>query len=66
MKEPIVVFHSWEKSPERNKPCPCGSKKKYKKCCYIKDQVNIQMQKFNILNAKNVTIKEENGANTKL
>ena len=21
------------KSPERNAPCPCGSGKKYKKCC---------------------------------
>lgn len=21
----------------RNKPCPCGSGKKYKKCCYLKD-----------------------------
>lgn len=23
------------KSPERNKPCPCGSGKKFKKCCYL-------------------------------
>jgi len=23
--------------PQRNKPCPCGSGKKYKKCCYSKD-----------------------------
>jgi uncharacterized protein len=22
----------------RNDPCPCGSGKKYKKCCYDKDQ----------------------------
>lgn len=22
-----------EKTPERNAPCPCGSGKKYKKCC---------------------------------
>jgi uncharacterized protein YecA (UPF0149 family) len=22
-----------EKSPGRNDPCPCGSGKKYKKCC---------------------------------
>ena len=27
--EPIVV----EKKVGRNEPCPCGSKKKYKKCC---------------------------------
>jgi hypothetical protein len=22
----------------RNSPCPCGSEKKYKKCCYAEDQ----------------------------
>ncbi len=22
-----------EKTPQRNDPCPCGSNKKYKKCC---------------------------------
>lgn len=22
--------------PKRNSPCPCGSGKKYKKCCYLK------------------------------
>ncbi len=27
--EPIRV----EQKPERNDPCPCGSGKKYKKCC---------------------------------
>ncbi|MBQ4493021.1 MAG: SEC-C domain-containing protein [Elusimicrobiaceae bacterium] len=27
--EPIVK----EKEPGRNDPCPCGSGKKYKKCC---------------------------------
>ena len=27
--EPIHV----EKTPGRNDPCPCGSGKKYKKCC---------------------------------
>jgi uncharacterized protein YecA (UPF0149 family) len=26
-----------QKSPDRNKPCPCGSGKKYKKCCFLKD-----------------------------
>ncbi|MBF0290436.1 MAG: DUF1186 domain-containing protein [SAR324 cluster bacterium] len=25
----------------RNDPCPCGSRKKYKKCCLIKDRENI-------------------------
>jgi hypothetical protein len=24
------------KKPDRNDPCPCGSGKKYKKCCYLK------------------------------
>jgi hypothetical protein len=28
-KEPYIK----EKTPERNDPCPCGSGKKYKKCC---------------------------------
>lgn len=27
-----------EKEPERNAPCPCGSKKKYKKCCLKKKE----------------------------
>jgi hypothetical protein len=25
-------------SPGRNDPCPCGSGKKYKKCCWAKDE----------------------------
>ncbi len=25
--------------PGRNDPCPCGSGKKYKRCCYLKDQI---------------------------
>ena len=24
--------------PRHNKPCPCNSKSKYKKCCYPKDE----------------------------
>ena len=28
---------SQPKSKKKNEPCPCGSKKKYKKCCYICD-----------------------------
>ncbi len=27
-----------EKAMERNAPCPCGSGKKYKKCCLAKDE----------------------------
>jgi SWIM/SEC-C metal-binding protein len=29
----IKVQPTIGKSPERNAPCPCGSGKKYKKCC---------------------------------
>jgi len=25
-------------APRRNDPCPCGSGKKYKQCCLIKDE----------------------------
>ncbi|MBI5723652.1 MAG: SEC-C domain-containing protein [Planctomycetes bacterium] len=32
--EPIQA----QQSPGRNDPCPCGSGKKYKKCCGIKDK----------------------------
>ena len=27
--------------PERNSPCPCGSGKKYKKCCYINEKKTV-------------------------
>jgi len=27
-----------EKKPGRNDPCPCGSGKKYKKCCLGNDE----------------------------
>jgi len=27
-----------EKEPGRNDPCPCGSGKKYKKCCMLKQK----------------------------
>ena len=30
----------------RNNPCPCGSGKKYKKCCYKKDQDNKSQSGF--------------------
>ena len=38
----------------RNDPCPCGSGKKYKKCCYQKDQGNaepkeLKTHKFKVL-----------------
>jgi hypothetical protein len=28
-----------KKKPSRNKPCPCGSGRKYKKCCGLKERV---------------------------
>jgi len=31
--------------PGRNDPCPCGSGKKYKKCCYLTEQ-NTVVKKF--------------------
>jgi hypothetical protein len=37
----------------RNDPCPCGSGKKYKKCCYSKD-------KHKTFSAKNLTGKVSN------
>lgn len=35
---PVTV----DKSPGRNEPCPCGSEKKYKKCCIGKDNLSEQ------------------------
>jgi len=35
LPEPVEPIHS-EKKPNRNDPCPCGSGKKYKKCCGAK------------------------------
>lgn len=32
LPDPIAPIHS-AKQPNRNDPCPCGSGKKYKKCC---------------------------------
>jgi uncharacterized protein YecA (UPF0149 family) len=33
MPENAVPFRNQGPKPERNAPCPCGSGKKYKKCC---------------------------------
>jgi hypothetical protein len=30
-----------EMAPERNDPCPCGSGRKYKKCCLAKDEAEV-------------------------
>ncbi|EDQ01232.1 PBPRA1643 family SWIM/SEC-C metal-binding motif protein [Shewanella benthica] len=31
LNKPVTI--RFEKTPSRNEPCPCGSGKKYKKCC---------------------------------
>jgi len=36
----------------RNAPCPCGSGKKYKKCCLSKDQAKSSNQKEKSLNSQ--------------
>lgn len=30
---PVEPIHKDDKEPGRNDPCPCGSGKKFKKCC---------------------------------
>ncbi len=35
--------------PERNQPCPCGSGRKYKQCCYATDQHALPLDNFNLL-----------------
>ena len=37
----IVDFNAYRPKVGRNAPCPCGSGKKYKKCCLDKDLNNI-------------------------
>ena len=47
----------------RNDPCPCGSGKKYKKCCYGKSQPNPDDIKLQIerLKAKQMLIEKQQG-----
>lgn len=35
----IKTIKDYEKKPGRNEDCPCGSKMKYKYCCWNKDNV---------------------------
>jgi len=35
--EPVVTYVRDKPKVGRNEPCPCGSGKKYKKCCSLKD-----------------------------
>ena len=37
MVEPVQPIVKEGKEPGRNDPCPCGSGKKYKKCCALKE-----------------------------
>lgn len=37
-RKPVVKQRIVGKKIGRNEPCPCGSGKKYKKCCWIKDR----------------------------
>jgi len=39
---------------ERNKPCPCGSGKKYKKCCWGTDSETTVHNKITLLDNPNV------------
>lgn len=44
----------------RNDPCPCGSGKKYKKCCLNRDQSSQRSSINNTPNIDSLTIKERN------
>jgi preprotein translocase subunit SecA len=35
-RSPLGKFRILTRNKARNKPCPCGSGKKYKKCCWNK------------------------------
>jgi len=37
------------KGCDRNKPCYCGSGKKYKKCCWIKDENVRSFKKYGVI-----------------
>ena len=37
---PPIPIQNVESKPGRNQPCPCGSGKKYKKCCGTLDQIH--------------------------
>jgi hypothetical protein len=49
----------------RNEPCPCGSKKKYKKCHFREDEdkaLKLTKEKEKILEAENKALVEKNKA----
>ncbi|CAD7699812.1 unnamed protein product [Ostreobium quekettii] len=36
---------NWNSKPSNNKPCPCGSRRKYKNCCKTRDLARIRRQR---------------------
>ena len=40
----------------RSAPCPCGSGKKYKKCCLHRDEAQVISQQASLLSSENNTI----------
>lgn len=40
----------------RNKPCPCGSGKKYKKCCLVKNEEERRLAQEEKLYEKDVSL----------
>ncbi len=54
----VVPFVRDEVKVARNDPCPCGSGKKYKKCCYLNDSDMAKAKAVNPASALNEDIKE--------
>ena len=44
----------------RNDPCPCGSGKKYKKCCLLKEQNTVSENNLKSQNLKNIQKENKN------
>ena len=53
------AINTMRKSVPKNSPCPCGSGKKYKQCCFTKDLKTRQAQR------KTVTLKLDDGSQVK-
>lgn len=43
----------------RNKMCPCGSANKYKKCCYIADQIKLSFERKRKVGTQDEHTKED-------
>jgi uncharacterized protein YecA (UPF0149 family) len=46
-QEPLVPFKRTTPKVGRNEPCPCGSGKKYKKCCFDTEKANYRVKNEN-------------------